>query len=44
MSDYDKGDRVMVKMPAYLIEMYDDGSALVDADGKEILVAEDEWQ
>lgn len=42
--EYDEGDRVTVEIPAYLLERYPDGSALVDADGKEILVAEDEWR
>jgi hypothetical protein len=40
---HEEGDRVEVTMPAFLLEEFDDGSALVDADGKEILVAEDEW-
>jgi hypothetical protein len=39
----EEGDRITVTMPAYLVETFHDGSALVDADGKEILVAEDEW-
>jgi len=42
MSEYDKGDRVKIAIPAYIVETYEDGDALVDADGKEILVAEHE--
>lgn len=41
---YDKGDRVDVEIPAYLLEVFDDGSARVDADGVEMIVAEDEWR
>jgi len=41
---YEEGDEVQITMRAFLIEEYPDGTALVDADGKEILVAEDEWQ
>lgn len=43
MSD-DATERVSVYIDAYLVEEYDDGSALVDADGTEFLVQEDEYQ
>lgn len=36
-------DKVTVTIPAFLLEEYGDGSALVDADGVEMLVAADEW-
>lgn len=42
MTEYTNGDRVEITIPAYIIETYEDGDALVDADGKEILVAHHE--
>lgn len=41
-NDYEEGDRVEITIPAYILKTYEDGDALVDADGKEILVASHE--
>jgi hypothetical protein len=40
--EYEEGDRVRIDIPAYIVKTFSDGDALVDADGKEILVAGDE--
>lgn len=39
---HEKGDKVRIDIPAYVLERYPDGDYLVDADGCEIIVAEDE--
>lgn len=39
---HEPGDKVRIDIPAYIIERFPDGDYLVDADGTEILVAEDE--
>lgn len=36
-------EKVRLDIPAYLVEEYEDGSVLVDADGVELFVAKDEW-
>lgn len=41
-SGLSEGDRVTIKIPAKVIETYPDGGVLVNADGTEVLVEEDE--
>jgi hypothetical protein len=43
-SDTTTDEKVRLDMPAWLVEEFSDGSALVDADGKEILVGKGEWE
>ena len=44
MSSESTDGKVRVDMPGHLLEKFDGGSALVDVDGKEILVPEKEWR
>lgn len=39
---YSEGEKVVIEIPARIVENYPDNSALVDADGTEILVSMDE--
>jgi len=40
--DLEPDDKVQIEIPAYVLEVFPNGDVMVDADGKEVLVAEDE--